>query len=169
MANTYWITGLSGSGKTSLARKLVEQLRSQGRTTILLDGDDMRAVMGRTSLHTKEERRDLAMCYAKLGLHIASQGADVVIATISMFHEVHAWNRKHLPGYQEIFLDVPLEELKRRDPKGLYALAEFGEVNNIAGIDCIVEFPQKPDVHLLWKNGTTLEATMAEVNRILKW
>lgn len=116
MANSYWITGLSGAGKSTLARMLVEHLRNCGRTVVFLDGDDMRAVMGRTNAHTRDERLDLALSYGRLGKLIASQGIDVVIATISLFHEVHEWNRKNLPGYVEIYLDVPLEELKRRDP-----------------------------------------------------
>lgn len=163
MANCYWITGLSGAGKTTLARMLTENLRSQGRTVILLDGDDLREVMGRTNAHAREERLDLAQSYARLARLIANQGADVVISTISLFHEVHAWNRRNLPGYREIYLDVPLKELKRRDPKGIYAKAAEGEVRNIAGIDFNVDIPRAPDIHLTWRDGMSEDSLFLEL------
>lgn len=123
---TYWITGFSGAGKTTLCRRYVDYLRAHERTVGMLDGDELRANMGAVDGHARKGRLALAKRYGQLCGLIASQGVDVAIATISMFHEVHAWNRQHLPGYVEIFIDVPFEELIRRDAKGIYGGAEKG-------------------------------------------
>ncbi|OLS62860.1 hypothetical protein PSEMO_22140 [Pseudomonas putida] len=144
-----WITGLSGAGKSTLAREFADGLRRQGRPVILLDGDELREVFGTTSdqplNYGRDGRLSLAMRYAHLCHVIAAQGHTVVIATISLFHEVHAWNRANLPGYFEIYLKVPLEELRRRDPKHLYKRFDAGELHNVAGLDLPIDEPDAPD------------------------
>jgi len=144
-----WITGLSGAGKSTLARALTEGLRGQGRPVILLDGDELREVFGTTTEQPHHYGRDgrlaLAMRYAQLCRLIAAQGHVVVIATISLFHEVHAWNRAHLPGYFEVYLKVPQEELRRRDPKHIYKRFDAGELCNVAGLDLPIDEPSAPD------------------------
>lgn len=144
-----WITGLSGAGKSTLAREFVAELRSHGHSVVMLDGDELRDVFGATAAnsqnHGREGRLALAMQYAHLCRVIAAQGLTVVIATISLFREVHAWNRTHLPGYFEIYLKVPVEELRRRDPKGIYRRFYAGELHNVAGLDLSIDEPQAPD------------------------
>ena len=155
-----WITGLSGSGKTTLCGELVKHLREQGRQVVMLDGDELRIVLGATTTHDRDERLNLAMRYSHLCQMIAAQGFDVAIATISMFREVHEWNRKNLPGYVEIFLDVPIKELERRDPKNIYARSNKKEIKNVAGVDLNVDKPQAPDVHIEWMSGLTVGSTL---------
>ncbi|MBV4472855.1 adenylyl-sulfate kinase [Pseudomonas sp. COW3] len=144
-----WITGLSGAGKSTLARELVARLRSHGQSVVMLDGDELREVFGAAAAssqnHGREGRLALAMQYAHLCRMIAAQGQTVVIATISLFREVHEWNRSHLPGYFEIYLRVPVEELRRRDPKGIYRRFDAGELQNVAGLDLPVDEPQAAD------------------------
>lgn len=159
----FWVTGLSGAGKTTLCRELVAHMRAQGRAIVMLDGDELREAMGATNAHTREERTQLAMRYAHLCHLIAVQGVDVAIATISLFREVHEWNRANMPGYVEIYLHVPLEELKRRDPKQIYARAARGELKDVAGLDFAVDEPQAPDVRIEWVSGLTAEAALAQV------
>ena len=165
----YWITGLSGAGKTTLCRELTTHLRTQGRPVVMLDGDELREAMGATNAHTREERRQLAMRYAHLCHMIAVQGVDVAIATISLFRDVHEWNRANMPGYVEIYLHVPLDELKRRDSKQIYTRAERGELKDVAGLDFAVDEPYAPDVRIDWVNGLTVEAALDQVIEKIKW
>lgn len=165
--SVYWITGLSGAGKTTLCQELSRYLRTRGRPVIVLDGDNLRDVLGATQAHTRAERLDLALRYARLCVLIASQGVDVTIATISLFREVHDWNRIHMPGYVEIYLDVPLAELRRRDPKRIYERAGLGEITNVAGVDIEVDEPEAPNVHIKWRPGLTVETSLAQIVAII--
>jgi adenylylsulfate kinase-like enzyme/glycosyltransferase involved in cell wall biosynthesis len=144
-----WITGLSGAGKSTLAHEVVARLRATGENVVMLDGDELRDVFGAVAAnvqnHGREGRLALAMQYAHLCKVIASQGLTVVIATISLFREVHAWNRSNLPGYFEVYLKVPLEELRRRDPKGIYRRFDAGELANVAGLDLPIDEPESAD------------------------
>jgi len=144
-----WVTGLSGAGKSTLARELTAQIRGRGADVVLLDGDELREVFGAASPsqqnYGREGRLALAMRYAHLCRVIASQGVTVVIATISLFREVHSWNRAHLPGYFEVYLKVPVEVLRRRDPKGIYREFDNGELRNVAGLDLAIDEPESAD------------------------
>ena len=162
-SQTYWFTGLSGAGKTTLCKKLVNYLRLQDKQVVMLDGDELREIMGATAAHTRDERLQLTMRYAQLCHMIGVQGVDVAIATISLFREVHEWNRLNLPGYVEIFVDVPLDELARRDPKLIYARAAKGELKNVAGVDFRVNYPEAPDVLLTWREGWTVNDAFKEL------
>ena len=159
----HWITGLSGAGKTTLALSLVKALRERGRTAILLDGDQLREVLDAQTGHGREARFALATRYGKLCKILSEQGVDVVIATISMFRDIHAWNRRNLPDYVEIYLKVSLDELRRRDPKGIYRAAETGEKRDVAGVDLAVEPPESPDILIEHQAGSTPESVLAAV------
>lgn len=147
-----WITGLSGAGKSTLARDVAARLRSVGESVVLLDGDELREVFGAVAAnadnHGRAGRLALAMQYGHLCRVIAAQGLTVVIATISLFREVHSWNREHLPGYFEVYLKVPLDELRRRDPKGIYRRFDAGELSDVAGLDLPVDEPAEADLNM---------------------
>lgn len=144
-----WITGLSGAGKSTLAHELTAGLRATGEAVVMLDGDELRevfeAVAANAQNYGREGRLELAMQYAYMCRVIAAQGLTVVIATISLFREVHAWNRANLPGYFEIYLKVPVEELRRRDPKGIYRRFDAGELTHVAGLDLSIDEPEAAD------------------------
>ena len=166
-----WITGLSGAGKSTLAHELVAKLRESGEAVVMLDGDVLREVFGAVAAnaenHGREGRLALAMQYAHLCRVIAAQGLTVVIATISLFREVHTWNRVHLPGYFEVYLKVPVEELRRRDPKGIYRRFDAGELTHVAGLDLPIDEPEAADWAVEFKPGRPV-ATLAEdlLNRL---
>ena len=137
----------------------------------MLDGDELREVFGavaaNTHNHGREGRLALAMRYAHLCRVIAAQGLTVVIATISLFREVHTWNRANLPGYFEVYLNVPVEELRRRDPKGIYRRFDAGELNNVAGLDLPIDEPEAADWIVEFEPERTVTALAEKLNQIL--
>ena len=163
-----WITGLSGAGKTTLATELTQRLRGAGQTVVSLDGDDLRRVWGEQPTdeagYGREERIALGIRYARLAKLLASQDHIVIIATISLFREVHIWNRKNIPGYFEVYLRAPLGELRRRDPKGIYRRYEAGELKNVAGLDLDIDEPDCPDLLLDFMPPRTARAMAEEVH-----
>src|ERR1035438_165194 len=160
----FWITGLSGAGKTTLGRELWSRLRAAGRPVTFLDGDALRVAIAEDLDHSVNHRRRSAMRNARLCRLLAEQGGDVVCATISMFHEVQRWNRENIPGYREIYLRVPIDELRRRDSKGIYARAQRGDARDVVGLDVPAEVPEAPD--LILDNYGSLDVATA-VDRIL--
>jgi adenylylsulfate kinase-like enzyme len=155
----FWITGLSGAGKSTVGERLWRRLRAAGRSAIFLDGDKLRSAIAEDLSHPIEDRRRSAMRNGRLCQLLSAQGIDVVCATISMFHEVQRWNRKHIPGYFEIYLRVPMAEIERRDPKRIYARARKRKIANIVGIDIAAEEPDTPD--LVVDNHGSLNANAA--------
>lgn len=138
-----WITGLSGSGKTTLAKALMPRLP---QPRLLLDGDEMReALFPLVDGYAQDTRLRLAMTYSRLCRLAASQGTHVVCATISMFHEVHCWNREHLPNYVEVFLNVSEDERRRRDRKHIYT---DDNARRIVGKGIAAELPRQPDLEV---------------------
>jgi glutamine kinase len=146
LGRVFWITGLSGAGKTTVGQELCGRLRATGRQVFFLDGDVLRSAIAEDLGHTAANRRTSAMRNARLCQLLAGQGADVVCATISLFHEVQRWNRENIPGYREIYLRVPLDELRRRNSKGIYAGAHGGDARDVVGLDVPAEIPEAPDL-----------------------
>ena len=109
-----WITGLSGSGKTTIAKNLYRILKKNNKNHVHLDGDKLRYVLAQYSSYDKKSREQLAETYARLCKTLTHQGINVIISTISMFHGVHAYNRDNNNNYYEIFLDVDKEILLER-------------------------------------------------------
>jgi len=94
---------------------------------------------------------------------LINQGIDVVISVIGLFKELHRWNKENIPNYIEIFIDTPLEELKKRDPKDIYKRFTSGKIKNVAGLDLKVDFPVNPDVHLKWSSNKTIDSMFQEL------
>ncbi|WP_113907287.1 adenylyl-sulfate kinase [Aliidiomarina celeris] len=152
----FWITGLSAAGKTTTSTLLANKIRNSGEKVVLLDGDKMRAVL-EANAYTKAERLALGYTYSRMCKMLVDQGIVVIIAVIGLFHELHVWNRNNINNYIEVFLDVPIKELERRDPKGIYKRARLGELKNVAGVDLEAEFPLNPDFHFKWTVGDSAE------------
>lgn len=142
----YWITGLSGAGKTTLAKCLYAHLKQEKPNLVFLDGDKLREVLDDASSHSLEDRFMLAMKYGRLCQLLASQGIDVICATISMFDKCREWNRSNLVNYFEIYIHVSLDVLKQRDQKKLYSRSISGEIAHIVGMDLPFEEPKNPDL-----------------------
>tara|TARA_Y100000766_G_C18885897_1_gene595838 strand:- start:689 stop:1219 length:531 start_codon:yes stop_codon:yes gene_type:complete len=152
----YWITGLSGSGKSTLSRNLADLIRKEYKNVVLLDGDNLRVILDSQSF-TNKDRLNLSYKYSQTAKMLLDQGIHVIIAVMALFNEVQLWNRKNILNYVEVFLDVPMNELERRDPKGLYLKYKQGLIKNMVGLDLKAEFPQKPDFHFKWDNEQNLK------------
>lgn len=146
METVYWITGLSGAGKTTIGKLLYERLKEQYPNTVFLDGDTLREVFGNDLGYTKEERRKCAMRYSRLCAMLQEQGMNVVCCTISMFDSVRDWNREHIQNYKEIYVKVSMGTLRRRDQKGLYSGKADEECKEIVGVQLEMEEPKSPDL-----------------------
>lgn len=156
----YWFTGLSGAGKTTIARIFWKKVRESGRSVIFLDGDALRTLWPDEGF-ARENRRRLAARYGELCRMVASQGIDVVIATICLFHERHAWNRVNIEKYKEIFISASDEALKARDTKGIYC-------NGVQSVVSTVEFPKNPDVTIMNDGARSPEAIVEEIRYVLQ-
>lgn len=144
MSSVYWITGLSGAGKTTIGRLWYEKLKERGVPAVFLDGDELRQVFGDDLGFTEADRRKSAMRNARLCALLGKQGVTVVCCTISMFDSVRDWNRKNIPGYFEVYIKASMDTLRRRDQKGLYSQC----ARDVAGIHFQVEEPKHPNLIL---------------------
>lgn len=156
-----WITGLSGAGKTTVAKCLVSKLRNAGEKNVVhLDGDELRSAFFSDVTgdpHSITNRLKIAYKYSALCDILSKQGIIVVISTISLFHEIHKWNREHVQGYYEVYLDVPLNVLSSRNQKGLYKGYAIGHIDNICGLDIKSEFPTNPDLKIEYSEEINAE------------
>ncbi len=138
----YWITGLSGAGKTTIGNRLYYKMKYQNKNVVILDGDILKKIAGKDLGYKREERLERAYRYSALCKLLTDQSVDVIICTIAMFDEVRDWNRQNIENYVEIFLDVGFDILKARDKKGLYSKKD----SDTAGLDVEIEYPKTPDI-----------------------
>ena len=145
-----WLTGLSGSGKSTIANLVEQRLHAAGRHTYLLDGDNVRHGLNRDLGFTEADRAENIRRIAEVAKLMVDAGLIVLVSFISPFRAERRLARGLFePGvFVEVFDDTPLEECERRDPKGLYAKARRGELPNFTGIDSAYEVPLAPEIHL---------------------
>ena len=145
-----WLTGLSGSGKSTIANLLEKRLAAEGRHTFVLDGDNVRHGLNRDLGFTEADRVENIRRVAEVARLMVDAGLIVIVAFISPYRAEREFARGRFePGdFREIFVDAPLEVCEARDPKGLYARARRGEVKNFTGVSSPYEPPEAPDVHL---------------------
>ena len=152
----YWITGLSGAGKTTIGKLLYEYMKEKYPNTVIFDGDALRQAFGNDLGYTREERLQCAMRYARLSRLLTEQGIHVICCTISMFDQVRDWNRQHIERYEEIYIEVPLEVLEERNQKNLYQGLKSGLSKNVVGVDLELELPKNPDIRLVNDGSRTV-------------
>ena len=143
MGTVYFLTGLSGAGKTTLGGMLYDYIRKDKTNVILLDGDRIRPVYLEDIGYSEEDRRKGAKRTFRICKMLADQGIDVVVCSICMYDEVRRWNRDNIDDYVEIYIKVKKDTLIKRNQKGLYVNS-----NNVVGMDLEFEEPKTPDIIL---------------------
>jgi len=145
-----WITGLSGSGKTTIARALESSLLRDGHRSIVLDGDDLRSRISKDLGFTREDRIEHTRRIGEIAALISKAGVVTIVALISPFAEARKLARHSCNGkyFFEVHLDVSLEVCEKRDPKGLYKKARSGQISNFTGISSPYEVPRRPELRL---------------------
>ncbi len=145
-----WLTGLSGSGKSTIANALDRALLAQGRHSYLLDGDNIRHGLNKDLGFTQADRIENIRRVGEVARLMADAGLIVIAAFISPFAAERSMVRDMLPkgDFCEVHIDAPLQLCEARDVKGLYAKARRGEIKNFTGIDSPYEPPQNPDVYI---------------------
>ncbi len=143
------LTGLACSGKTTVGRHLYALWKAQSPNTVLVDGDDIRRILGREEDErdfTLEGRRNVAECIHEICAWLDRQDINVICCTMSLFPDVHERNRRTFSRYFEVYISVPMDVLRRRDDKNLYGPAMRGEISNVVGVDLPFTPPAAPDM-----------------------
>jgi bifunctional enzyme CysN/CysC len=143
-----WFTGLSGSGKSTIANRLDQLLHSQGVHTMLLDGDNVRHGLNKDLGFTEADRIENIRRIAEVAKLMADAGLVVLVSFISPFRADRELARSLIGSerFCEVFVDAPLEVAEQRDPKGLYRKARLGQLAHFTGIDSPYEAPEQPDI-----------------------
>jgi bifunctional enzyme CysN/CysC len=145
-----WFTGLSGAGKSTIANMVEQQLNAAGHHTMLLDGDNVRHGLNRDLGFTEVDRVENIRRVGEVAKLMVESGLIVLCSFISPYRAERDMVRGLVePGeFIEVFVDTPIEDCVRRDPKGLYAKAQTGQLKNFTGVDAPYEAPESPELHL---------------------
>ena len=164
-----WFTGLSGSGKSTVAVALERELHRRGRLCRLLDGDNIRTGINAGLGFSADDRRENIRRIAEVGKLFVDTGIITLAAFVSPTEELRTLARDIIGAadFKEIFVATPLEECERRDVKGLYARARRGEVKNFTGISAPFEAPQNPAL-VLDTTDTPVEESVGKVRALLE-
>ena len=161
-----WLTGLSGSGKSTIANELEYKLNKMNYHTYLLDGDNIRSGLNSDLGFNKTDRKENIRRISEVAKLFVDAGIITITAFISPFIEDRKRVREIIgEDFIEVFVDTPLEECIKRDPKGLYKKALRGEIKNFTGIDSPYEKPINPDIHI----DTTKNDIISSVNLIINY
>jgi adenylylsulfate kinase len=160
-AAVLWFTGLSGSGKSTIAIRVHEELLRRGVDVEYIDGDALREVFPNTGF-TRADREEHLRRTGYMASRLAEHGVTVVASFVSPYRESRDFIRGLARNFVEIYVATPLEECERRDVKGLYARARRGEIRNFTGIDDPYEPPENPELTLDTR-ALTVEQCVAKV------
>jgi adenylyl-sulfate kinase len=157
---TIWLTGLSGSGKSTIANQLEKELIDQGHLCYILDGDNVRHGLNRDLGFSMEDRKENIRRIAEVAALMNDAGAIVITSFISPYISDRADAREVIgdESFIEVFVDTPIEVCEQRDPKGLYKKARSGEIQQFTGISDPYEAPQDAEITLATEELVPAEA-----------
>jgi adenylylsulfate kinase len=162
-----WLTGLSASGKSTIAEGLVDYLSENGDRVEHLDGDVVRKMFPQTGF-SKEERDRHIRRVGYLAAMLEKHDVTVVASFISPYREAREFVRSLCKNFIEVHIATPLEVCEQRDQKGLYAKARRGEIKDFTGIDDPYEEPLKPDLRIDTTNQTVEESVKVVIDTIVR-
>lgn len=165
-----WFTGLSASGKSTIANLLEKRLHAMRRHSYLLDGDNVRHGLNRDLGFSDADRIENVRRVAEVARLMVDAGLIVLVSLISPFKAQRNMARElfHAGEFIEVFVDASLEECERRDPKGLYSMARRGQLKHFTGIDSAYEQPDAPDIHLHTDQLASADACVDEIMAYLE-
>lgn len=168
-AGVFWLTGLSGSGKSTIAAAVERQLFNDGHHVVLLDGDNVRTGLCGDLGFSLEDRRENIRRIAEAAKLFAAAGAQVLCSFVSPTREIRSLARNIIGAedFYEVFVNTPLAVCEARDVKGLYAKARAGEIKGFTGIDSPYEAPAAPFLNLA-TDDQTVEQSAAVVIRAIR-
>jgi len=137
----FWITGLSGAGKTSLANGIKKEIRKKFGPTLVINGDDLRKIF-KLNKYDKSSRLKYTEQYSQFLKFITNQGVNVIFTVVGLFDKIRTWNRKNINNYVEIFIRTNVSKIKKKRKKRIY----LKKTNEIVGIQIKPEFPKRPDI-----------------------
>jgi adenylylsulfate kinase len=143
---TVWLTGMSGAGKSTIALALAGELERRGRRVEVLDGDEIRKILSKGLGFSREDRDANVNRIAFVASLLVRHGAAVISGAISPYAQARAAARARIGNFVEVYVRCPLDELIRRDTKGLYVRALSGELKRFTGISDPYEEPEAPEV-----------------------
>jgi adenylylsulfate kinase len=163
---TLWFTGLSGAGKSTLANAVSEELARRGQQIEILDGDEVRTNLSKGLGFSREDRDTNVRRIGFVARLLSRNGVVAITAAISPYREVRdEVRRTHEAAFVEVYVECPLEELVRRDVKGLYAKALRNEIPHFTGVSDPYEPPVRPDIHV----RSDAERIDASRDKIIAW
>lgn len=167
-AGVIWLTGLSGSGKSTIAAAVERELFEAGQFVVLLDGDNVRTGLCGDLGFSLEDRKENIRRIAETAKLFAAAGAQVLCSFVSPTRAIRAMASEIIgpDDFLEVFVNTPLAVCEARDVKGLYAKARAGEIKNFTGIDSPYETPENPFLDLKTDNQTVEESAAEMVNAI---
>jgi ATP sulfurylase/adenylyl-sulfate kinase len=164
---TIWLTGLSGAGKSTLAEQLVVQLRAEGRRVEILDGDAIRENLSKGLGFSKEDRDTNIRRIGYVAEMLTRNGVIVIVAAISPYRAVRDEVRARIGNFVEVHVDCSIDELVRRDVKGLYLRALAGEITHFTGVSDPYEAPLSPEVRIDSRTQT-IEESLAAILEVVR-
>lgn len=164
---TLWFTGLSGAGKSTLAEAIAPILRDRGHKVEVLDGDIVRTNLSKGLGFSKEDRDTNILRIGFVAHLLTRNGVAVITAAISPYRDIRDQNRQLIGDFVEVYAKCSIDELTRRDVKGLYEKALRGEIENFTGISDPYEEPLNPEV-VVDTERETVEESVAKIVRHLE-
>jgi len=165
-----WITGLSGSGKTTISKIIYNKLKKKYSNIILLDGDVLRKKLKVKTFNSfsNNYRTQVGLKYVNIcNRYVNDKNKFVIIATMALILKVQKEYKK-IKNYFDVFLDVPMKELRKRDPKKLYKKFANKQITNMVGLDVKFDKPYNPSLYINWKKNLTALKISKKIFKLMK-